>query len=474
MSSRKEILMKRRQFLKMLGSSALAMPLAKSWAQQEPLKKRPNIILVVDDDLGWADLTLTGSKFYETPNIDRMAAQGVFFTDNYSCGPNCAPSRASLMTGLYTPRHGILTVNSSARGKESERKMVPVKNKTVLDSSFVTVAEQLQQDGYDTASMGKWHLGDNEQTSPTGQGFNHNVAGGKPGHPPTYFSPYRLPSLEDGPEGEYLTRRLTDEAVKWIGRDRENPFFLYLPFYTVHTPIQAPKDLVSKYKQKEPGDKHRNAEYAAMIEILDESIGRLMQKVDEMGQADNTCFIFISDNGGHGGVTSNAPLRGAKGMLYEGGIRVPMIVRWPGRVPAGVRDATPTIGVDLYPTLLELAELPMPGDIPLDGVSLAGLFEQKEKLPERSIFWHFPCYLKGGDKSNNDPHFRTRPAGAVRRGDWKLIEFFEDNRLELYNLADDMSEKSNLADTHTEKREQLHTELKAWRKTVEAKMPTAK
>ncbi len=467
--------MNRRDFLMALGTGALtlAMPATLRTAAAAGGKTPPNIVLIVADDLGWADLSVTGSRYYKTPAIDRLTAEGALFTNNYACGPNSAPSRASLMTGMYTPRHGILTVGRSDRGPANQHKLVPVPNQTVLDPKFVTVAELLGGAGYETASIGKWHLGSGE-ASPNGQGFDHNVAGGDPGSPSSYFSPYRLPNIQDGPDGEYLTTRLTDEAVEFIGQQRQKPFFLYFPHYAVHTPLQAPKDLVEHWKKQPPAGGQKNPTYAAMVETLDKSVERIVSKIDQMGLRENTCIIFISDNGGLVPVTSNSPLRGGKGMLYEGGIRVPMIVRWPGMVPAGVTDETPTMGADLYATIAELAGAKLDRTQPLDGVSMASLFAQRKPLDERPLFWHFPCYLQGADPDNNDKSFRTRPCGAVRQGDWKLIEFFEDSRLELYNLKDDIGEKKNLALQMPDKVREMHDKLVNWRKDVGAKMPTAK
>lgn len=275
------------------------------------------------------------------------------------------PTRASLMSGQYTPRHGVITVDTSQRGPAHLRKLIPVPNKTVLDAKIKTIAESLKPAGYVSASMGKWHLGDDPELGPIGQGFDVNVGGYQAGHPRSYFSPYRNPELRDGPKGQYLTDRLTDEALKFIEANRDRPFFLYLPHYAVHTPLQAKKDMIEKYKAKKASGGQSNATYASMIESIDQGVGRIMAKLNELKITDNTVVIVSSDNGGVGGyrelgikggeVTSNAPLRGGKGMLYEGGVRVPLIVRWPGVVKAGTRCATPVISVDFYPTLLEIA-----------------------------------------------------------------------------------------------------------------------
>ncbi|MFQ5735023.1 MAG: sulfatase, partial [Planctomycetaceae bacterium] len=277
----------------------------------------PNVVFFLIDDLGWKDAGFMGSRFYDTPNVDRMARQGMVFTDAYSNGPNCAPTRACLMSGQYSPRHGIYTVGRSARGSAPFRKLIPTPNRTVLADKVVTLAESLKGAGYVTAHMGKWHLGADAKT----QGFDVNIGGNRSGSPRGgYFSPYRNPQLPDGPKGEYLTDRLTDEALKFLDANREKPFFLYLAHYAVHTPIQAKPDLTAKYRKRKADKYHNNAKYAAMIDSVDQSVGRVLKKLDDLKLADDTIVIYTSDNGGHGPVTSMHPLRGSKGMLYEGGV----------------------------------------------------------------------------------------------------------------------------------------------------------
>ncbi len=447
-------------------STTLAASRTSRAADRATNPSKLNIVFFLIDDLGWTDLGCMGSDFYETPNIDRLASQGMLFTHAYSNGPNCAPSRASLLSGQYTPRHGIFTVGDPARDRHAYRKLEPIANKTVLDPRFVTVAEALKTNGYVTAAMGKWHLGDDPRT----QGFDVNIAGCKWGSPSGggYHSPYHYPNLVNDQPGEYLTDRLTVEACKFIEQNRDRPFFLYLAHYAVHVPLQGKKELVAKYKAKAPGRHHKNPVYAAMIESVDDSVGAVLKKLDELGLTDRTVVFFTSDNGGAGGSTSNAPLRGAKGMLYEGGIRVPLLVKWPGVVKPGSRCDVPVIGVDFYPTLLEITGTPRPKDYTLDGLSLVPLLTGKGGFPERAIYWHFPCYLQG---SGNSP-FRTTPAGAIRVGDWKLIEFFEDGRLELYNTRTDIGETNNLASQMPEKLKELHERLVQWREKVHAPIPT--
>jgi len=431
--------------------------------------EKPNVVLFLIDDLGWTDTGFMGSDYYESPHIDRLAGEGMVFTSAYANAPNCAPSRACLMSGQYTPRHGIFTVGDPKRGNHAFRRLEPVRNQTVLADRFVTIAESLATNGYVSASMGKWHLG----PDPCQQGFDVNVAGREWGSPSGggYHSPYRYPNLEQQKQGEYLTDRLTDEAQKFITGNRDRPFFLYLTHYAVHTPIQAKESLTGKYRQKPQGRNHRNAAYAAMIESVDDSVGAVLKTLDDLKLSENTVVLFFSDNGGLGGVTSNHPLRGSKGMLYEGGIREPMIVRWPGVTRPGSRCDEPVIGIDYYPTLLEVTGTKPPADYTLDGVSFAPLLRDPSvSLNREAIFWHFPCFLQGSGDPGGGP-FRTTPAGAIRKGDWKLIEWFETGRLELYNLRDDIGESKNLADQHPEKLRDLHGSMRAWRKSVAAPIP---
>lgn len=466
----------RRDFLKVIGLGAISPWAAESLLANELSGKKPNLIFVLIDDMGWRDLCCYGSRYYETPNIDRLASEGMMFTDAYTCGPNCAPTRASLMSGQYTPRHGVITVDSSERGPAHLRRLIPVPNKTVLESKIMTIAEALRPAGYVSASMGKWHLGDDPQLGPLGQGFDVNVGGYQAGHPRSYFSPYRNPELKDGPKGEYLTDRLTDEALKFVEANRDRPFFLYLPHYAVHTPLQAKKDMVEKYKAKRESNGQGNPTYAAMIESVDKGIGRIMDKLDELRLTDNTVVIVSSDNGGVGGyrelgikgaeITSNAPLRGGKGMLYEGGIRVPLIIRWPDAVKPGTRCGIPVISVDFYPTLLEIAGAPSTRFQALDGESIVPLLKGAGSLKREAVFWHFPAYLQGSGGT-----WRTTPAGAIRKGKWKLLEFFEDKHIELYNLDEDIGEKKNLYEKMPEKAKELYKLLKDWRKSVNAEVP---
>jgi len=466
----------RRSFLKAMTTGTVAWTCLGCLPSRLPGRSgtatTPNIVFILADDLGWKDLGFMGSAYYETPHLDKLAGQGVVFTSAYSNGPNCAPTRASLMSGQYSPRHGVYTVGSSERGQAKQRKLIPIANKTTLDADVVTLAEALKGAGYVSASMGKWHLGNDPELGPVGQGFDLNVGGYEAGSPRSYFSPYRNPTLADGPKGEYLTDRLTEEALKFIEAHRDQPFFLYLPHYAVHTPLQAQKALMEKYAKKAPDSGQGNPKYAAMIESLDSGVGRIMDKLDELSLTDNTVVVFFSDNGGVKGITSMAPLRGGKGMLYEGGVRVPLVVRWPGVVAAGRECCEPVIGIDFYPTLLDIAGAKRPRRQLLDGLSIAPLLCGEETLASRALFWHFPAYLQGKAEGARDEYFRTRPAGAIRLGDWKLIEYFEDGSLELYNLRDDIGETKNLAGELPEKTSELHRKLIQWRESVDAPVPS--
>lgn len=433
----------------------------------------PNIVFIFIDDMGWRDVGFMGSQYYETPNIDKLAGQGMIFTNAYSNAPNCAPARACLMSGQYGPRHGVYTVSNSDRGPSRLRKLIPIENTTDLNSNIVTIAEAIKPASYVSASIGKWHLGTGPEVGPTGQGFDVNVGGYSAGHPPRgYFVPYGNPELPDGPPGEYLTDRLTDEALKFIETNKDKAFFLYLPHYAVHTPLQAKAEIIEKYKKKPDSGGQNNPKYAAMIESTDQGVGRILDKLEELDLANNTIVFFFSDNGGVRTITSNAPLRGGKGMLYEGGIREPMCVRWPGVVKAGTRCDTPIIGIDFYPTLLEIAGVRKPKGKLLDGKSILPLLKGGNSLNRKALFWHFPAYLQGRAEGARDPYFRTRPGGAIRVGDWKLVEYFEDGTLELYNLKEDIGEKKNLAKVISEKTRELHNLMLTWRKAIDAPVPT--
>lgn len=443
-----------------------------------PTETPPNILLVYVDDLGWRDLGVQGSQFYETPNIDRLASEGMRFTNAYANAPNCAPSRAALLSGTYAPRTGIYTVGSAARGDAALRRLIPVENRTTLGLDVVTLAEALKAAGYTTGHAGKWHLG-GAGFLPADQGFDWAVAGDETGTPRAYFYPYEnsagvgIPGLEQGTEGEYLPDRLTEEAIGFMSAHRDGPFFLYLSHYSVHTPIRAKPDVVAHYDEKTPAGGHSNPTYAAMVHSVDESVGRLLDALDELEVADNTVVIFYADNGGFGPVTSMDPLRGSKGMLYEGGIREPLIVRWPDRVEAGATTDAPVIGTDFYPTLLHMARAEVPQNKQLDGVSLLPLLRGQAgeaTFAERPLFWHFPAYLQR-DASVAGP-WRTTPASSVRRGRYKLLHFFEDDRWELYDLLADIGESTDLMATEPDVAAELQALLRKWWEDTGAFIPS--
>ncbi|MCP5516893.1 MAG: sulfatase [Verrucomicrobiales bacterium] len=449
----------------------LALPLS---AELCAASSRPNIVYILADDLGWTDLGCMGSRFYETPNIDRLAADGMRFTAYYNC-QNCAPTRAALMSGQYAPRTGIYTVGSGARGRETDRRMIPAPNVTDLPLDKVTVAEALRRSGYRTGMFGKWHLGTQGDYHPSRRGFEEAiVANGR------HFNFQPIPP-QPVPEGVYLADWLTDLAVDFIERHRAGPFFLYLPHFAVHSPLQAKRAGIEHFERRAAVDGHEHPTYAAMIASVDESVGRVVACLERLGLSQNTVVIFSSDNGGVGGyagaayagrrgTTDNWPLSEGKGSLREGGIRVPFIVRWPGVVPPGSRCDEPAIHVDLYPTFLELAGAACPTDYVLDGTSLAPLLRPGREAgrASRAIYWHFPGYLEAYIRQNT---WRTTPVSVIRAGDFKLLHYYEDDRRELYDLRTDIAERVNLVGTMPEKARELGGQLAAWLKATDAPLP---
>lgn len=469
--------------LLLLAGALFIQPSLARAASSAPVASRPNIVFILADDLGWRDLGCQGSTFYETPNTDALAASGMRFTSAYAACPVCSPTRASLLTGKYPARlHLTDWIPAAKRGK-----LNPAPYLHHLPLEEFTVAEALKEAGYTTAFIGKWHVG-GEGYLPQNQGFDLNIGGSAAGGPGSYFSPYlNNQALSNGPPGEYLTDRLADEAVKFIESHRDKPFFLYLSHYAVHTPIQAKWPLQVKYEAKAAGlpppagpeflpeGEHgtlmrqiqKHAVYAAMVQSLDESVGRVTQCLDKLGLADNTIIVFFSDNGGlasvpgAGAPTSNLPLRAGKGWLYEGGVREPMIVRWPGVTKPGSVSDGRVISTDFYPTILEMAGLPLRPKQHVDGVSLVPLLKGGNLLA-RSLFWHYPHYGNQGGT----------PSGSVLSGDYKLVEWFEDGRTELYNLRDDLGEKHDLTPAMPGKVAELLQMLRRWRTDVDAAMPT--
>ncbi len=461
----------RREFLTQMGRTGAALACGAAALKRPRCARaadkpatRPaglNFVFILADDLGWADTACYGSDFYETPHIDALARQGMRFTDAYAACPVCSPTRASILTGRYPARLGLTDwIPGMASGRGQKLLAPPFLQKLPL--AEVTVAEALRAAGYATAAVGKWHLG-GKGNLPEDQGFDVNVGGTAAGSPAGgYYLPNKM-HLPGAKPGDYLTDRLTNEGLKVIERFRDRPFFLYQSYHSVHTPIQAKKAYAAKYQAKAAARGRRvNAAYAGMIQSLDEGVGRIVGKLDELGLAERTVVFFMSDNGGLAGVTSNAPLRAGKGHVYEGGIREPMIVRAPGMVRRGSLCRTPVISVDFLPTILELAGVGADPTHPIDGVSLAGLLKGGPAPKRDAIYWHYPHYSNQGG----------RPAGAVRQGDLKLLEFYEDNHVELYNLKDDPGEAVSLAEKMPDKAAELLGMLQAWRKSVGARMPT--
>lgn len=430
---------------------------------------RPNILLINIDDMGWRDVGFMGSEYYETPNLDALAAEGMIFTNAYAAAANCAPSRACLMSGQWTPRHGIYTVGSSARGHRKDRKLIPVINNEYIPDDNLLIPEILRQHGYITCHAGKWHLSDD----PTQNGFDVNIGGSHAGNPGSYYPQYKnVPSLTPPSDDYYLTNLVMDKTLEFIKSTADQPFFLYYAPYAVHTPLNPVKALLPKYENKPPWNGQNNTQYATMVENLDTQIGRLISLLKESGKLHNTFILFISDNGGVYKITRQWPLRAGKGSYYEGGIREPMFAYWKDKIPAASSCETPVTNLDFYPTILEVAGISQPEDKVLDGQSMLFLLNGNHTAKERPLFWHFPIYLEGGNAECQDELFRTRPGSAIRLGDWKLIQYFENNDIELYNLKDDVGEKKNLAGANPQKVNELLNLLKTWRKETAALVPT--
>ena len=512
---------------RVLAAVALTGLFSGAAAQEKP----PNVIFFLVDVLGWRDVGCFGSPFYETPNIDQFAREGVRFTSAYAACHVCSPTRASILTGKYPARLGLTDWISGRRNFQFQM-LKNVRGLQQLPTKEVTLAETLKAAGYRTAAIGKWHLG-RKPSDPSAHGFDqhvpHDWSRGAPNR--TYTSPYRLKGLE-GPKGEYLTDRLTDEAEKFIEANKDRPFFLYFAHFAVHDPIQGREDLVEKYKKKLAGteasdglpfilegnpdaetplsrsdltarldrkafagyrvlpegtvkikQRQDNVHFAGMVEAVDQSLGRVLAKLKQLELDRNTIVIFFSDNGGMSGAnfggpkrvippkrldrafsTSNLPLRGAKGWLYEGGIRVPLIVKWPKSGKPGTVCDQPVISTDFYPSILEMVGLPQRPEQHMDGESIAPLVKGGKEIARKAIYWHFPHYSNHGMQS---------PGGAVRMGDYKLLEYFERDTVQLFNLRDDLGEQHDLSRTQPKKAAELRKILRAWRASVSAKMPTA-
>lgn len=447
---------------------------------------KPNIVFFLIDDLGYMDIEPNNpDTFYETPNINRIAKAGMRFTNGYAANPVCSPTRYSIMTGKYPTR---VDATNFFAGKRSGR-FLPAPLNDHMPLSEVTLGEAFREAGYKTAFLGKWHLGPTEEFWPEKQGFEFNIGGHHRGSPPGgYFAPFKNPRLEDREKGEHLPNRLADEALKIIDQVHESPFLMYFSFYSVHTPLQAPKELIEKYRRKaeklglvgkpEFADEEqvlpikakrqvrilqKHATYAAMMESMDSAIGRVLDKLEEHELTRNTVICFMSDNGGlstsEGSPTSNLPLRGGKGWVYEGGIREPFLIAWPGVTKGNQTSDVPVVSCDFYPTLLDIAGLKPKPQQHLDGVSLVPLLKGESPINRKALFWHYPHYSNQGGF----------PGGAMREGDFKLVQRYEDGRVHLYNLKDDIGEKNDLSDSMPDRVQKMRTALHQWYKTVDAK-----
>jgi arylsulfatase A-like enzyme len=480
-----------------LAAITTVIPVSTLLLAGRPEVPKPNVIFILLDDYGYADLGCYGSKFYETPVIDRLAKQGIRFTDAYAASPVCSPTRAAIMTGRYPTNTGItdwIPGRQASNSGSPNDKLIALPFALELNLEEVTIAEILRQNGYKTMISGKWHLGSNEKYWPENQGFDVNKGGYSAGQPNRgktsngYFSPYGNPRLEDGPAGEYLTDRQTDEAINFIRDNREKPFFVYLSYYAVHNPMQGKEELVKRFTLKadsmglskiQPFTRDRswikktmtdnykeriiqsNPVYAAMIWSVDENLGKLFEALNELKLEDNTIIIFTSDNGGlstsEGSPTCNTPLRAGKGWLYEGGIRVPLIIRLPGNKNSGMEINTPVSSIDYFKTICEMTGSD-PGKSKQDGVSILPLLKNKA-IADRPLFWHYPHYSNQG----------TQPGSAVRLGNFKLIDNFETGMQELYDLGKDLSETNDISASNPDKTRELFDLLKEWRKATGAK-----
>ena len=435
----------------------------------ENKNENPNIVLIVADDLGWTDVSYMGSKYYETPNIDKLSRSGMTFYNGYASAANCAPSRATMLSGRYNTHHGIYTVGASERGSEKTRKIIPIKNKTILDLKYFLIPEMLKNEGYVTGHFGKWHLG-SQGFYPEDNGYDINIGGFEKGSPMGgYYSPYKNPKLDDGPKGEYLTDRLTDESINLIKSHNKNqPFALFLSFYNVHTPIQANEKHIKYFNKKisemadnevrtkSEGDaitrlNQTNAEYASMVYAVDENVGKLIKSLKDSDLYENSLIIFTSDNGGLSTLkriapTSVYPLRAGKGWLYEGGIRIPQLIKSPGNTENVIVDDI-TASYDLFPTILDFAGIK--NNIDIDGISLTPILNGQSEIDREDIFWHFPHYHGS----------LWKPGSAIRSGDWKLVFHYESNNAELYNLKEDPGELNDLSLLFEERKQILLKKL---------------
>jgi arylsulfatase A-like enzyme len=470
--------MSRRDFLREAAKVAAFAGGAGLWAAARAPAATPeaakatklNFVFILIDDLGWTDVACYGSRFYETPNVDRLARMGMRFTNGYAACTVCSPTRVSILTGKY-PARVHLTDWISGHKRPYAKLKVPDWT-MYMRKEEVTLAEALKPAGYATGFIGKWHLGPGEEYWPKSQGFDVNIGGCSRGSPPSYFAPYRIPTMEEGPQGEYLTDRHAADAEKFLDAHRDEPFLLYLSTYAVHTPLQSKAELAAKYKAKaaaDPGYPQSHPVYGGMVHSMDECVGRVIRKLEQLKLLGRTVILFTGDNGGLIGnprrpVTSNVPLRAGKGSSYEGGVREPFIICWPGVTRPGSVCHEPVMSIDFYPTILQMAGVTGEAkhNRSVDGVSLVPLLKGAEKLDRDAIYWHYPHYHPGG----------ATPYGAIRQRDFKLIEFYEDMHVELYNLREDIGEKHDLSEKMPDKAAELRQKLHRWRQAIAAQMPT--
>jgi len=453
----------RRSFLRSIiaGTVCVVSSTGFAWGQAGTAQRPPNVILIVVDDLGWSDVGCNGAKFYETPHIDKLASQGVRFTNAYAASPVCSPTRASLLTGRVTPRHGLTNIPDRA---QPNAKVLPAPSLDRLEPSEVTIAEMLHPAGYVSASVGKWHLGRAPQWMPLAQGFDTVAGAISPGMPD--YSQFYMDFDIPGKSGDFLQDNATDLAVEFVEKNQGKPFFLYYPMFAVHRPIMGKPGWVKHFQEKFERNGATNPEgqsnvtYAALIASADDAVGRLCATLEELHLADNTLVIFTSDNGGLEPVSGNAPLRSGKGTMYEGGLRVPLVVRWPGVTPPGTTSDVPVDSCDLFPTIRSAAGVAPDPAITIDGQDLKPILTGTGETRRPDLFWHYPHYHLGA------------PASVIRSGDFKLIEQLEDGALELYDLKNDIGETLNLAVKKPELTQTLHEKLIAWRVETGAKMPT--
>lgn len=474
--------------LTILTLSAVAQRVDPASTTSAESTRPPNIVLILADDLGWNGVGYVDADFYETPNIDRLAHEGIVFTNAYAAGANCAPSRACLMSGQYTPRHGVYAVDSTLRGPQDQMRLVPIPNKSGLPPEHIALPDVLKSAGYATGIFGKWHLSGKDGAPPTQQGFDVATDQLAPGDVAEENDAQttlgaRAGNRQSGvadPKGVFS---ITRKACDFMEKNRERPFFAYVAHHAIHNPLQARPETLARFKSKPAGKHHTNALYAACTYDFDDAVGMLLKKIDELGLRENTIVVLTSDNGGTPS-SSQEPLRGNKGAYYEGGIREPFIVRWPGNAKPGTKCDVPVINIDLFPTFVEAARTSVPAGKILDGESLTGLVRGEKSLKRQSIFWHFPGYLNNPVTRGRDPLFRTRPVSVIRNGDWKLFLYHEEWQLdggrdklasnravELYNLRTDTGEHNDLATSNTAKRDELLDDLLAWMKATKALMP---